>query len=45
MSSCGRTEEVAGDWWAGFVPGNGRVRVEELTGACGVHFRLFQPHP
>ena len=31
MSSCGRTEEVAGDWWAGFVAGNGRVCLEELT--------------
>ena len=31
MTSCGRTEEVAGDWWAGFVAGNGRVRLEELT--------------
>ena len=31
VTSCGRTEEVAGDWWAGFVAGNGRVRLEELT--------------
>ena len=28
---CGGTEEVAGDWWPGFVAGNGRVRLEELT--------------
>ena len=31
VTSCGRTEEVAGDWWAGFVAGNGRVRLEERT--------------
>ena len=31
MTSCGRTEEVAGDWWAGFVAGNGRVLLEERT--------------
>ena len=31
MTLCGGTEEVAGDWWAGFVAGNGRVRLEELT--------------
>ena len=31
VSSCGWTEEVAGDWWAGVVAGNGRVRLEELT--------------
>ena len=30
MWSCGWTEEVAGDWWAGFVAGNGRVRLELL---------------
>ena len=29
--TCGKTEEVAGNWWAGFVAGNGRVRLEELT--------------
>ena len=29
LTSCGRTEEVAGDWWAGFVAGNGRVHLEE----------------
>ena len=31
MSSCSRTAEVAGDWWAGFVAGNELVRLEELT--------------
>ena len=31
VTLCGGTEEVAGDWWAGFVAGNGRVRLEELT--------------
>ena len=31
MKLCGGTGEVAGDWWAGFVPGNGRVRLKELT--------------
>ena len=31
VSSCGRTEEVAGDWWAGFVAGNERVSLEEFT--------------
>ena len=30
MSSCGWTEAVAGDRWAGFVAGNGRVCLEEL---------------
>ena len=34
MTLCGRTEEVAADWWAGFVAGNGRVRLEELTTHC-----------
>ena len=32
--SCGRTEEVAGDWWAGFVAGNGRVHLEEFMAPC-----------
>ena len=27
---CGWTEEVASDWWAGFVAGNGHVGLEEL---------------
>ena len=31
MTLCGRMEEVAGDWWAEFVAGNGRVRLAELT--------------
>ena len=31
MKSCGRTKKVAGDWWAGFVAENRRVRLEELT--------------
>ena len=31
VSSCGTTEEVAGDWWARFVAGNGHVRLEERT--------------
>ena len=31
MTLCGGTEEVAGDWWAWFVSGYGRVRLEELT--------------
>ena len=38
VSSCGWTEEVAGDWWAGFG-------AYGTLGACGVHLRLFQPHP
>ena len=48
VSSCGWTEEVAGDWWDGFVAGNGRVRLEKLTAywvpvECILVF--FQPHP
>ena len=31
MTLCGGTEGVAGDWWAEFVAGNGRARLEELT--------------
>ena len=31
VSLCGWTKEVAGDWLAGFVAGNGCVRLEELT--------------
>ena len=27
----GPSKEIAGDWWARFVAGNGRVRLEELT--------------
>ena len=44
----GRTEEVAGDWWAEFVAGNRRVCLQELTAhwvpvECISGF--FQPHP
>ena len=31
VSTCGWMEEIAGDRWAGYVVGNGRVRLEELT--------------
>ena len=31
VTLCGRTNEIAGDWWARFVAGNERIRLEELV--------------
>ena len=31
VTLCGWTEEIAGDWWSGFVAGNGRAHLEKLT--------------
>ena len=46
MSSCGRTEEVAGDWWAGFVAGNGRVRLRwRRLRYIGCLWSAFQAFP
>ena len=45
MTSCGRTEKVAGDWWAGFVAGNRRVRLEEHIGCLWSAFQAFPATP
>ena len=37
-------KEAAGDWWAGFVAANGRIRLEELT-HIGCLWSAFQAFP